>query len=120
MRIGIDARPLSIGYGGVTRMLRSICRELERIDSENRYFLYGKRDFLLPFRSPRWQKRLHPRVPYLLSGASLRTETGKKDPQNGLDAFWATANYFPFGLPRTVAKVMMVYDLVWRLYPETM
>jgi len=38
-----------------------------------------------------------------------------------LDVFWVTRTYaFPLGLPSNVAKVMTVYDLVWRLYPDTM
>ena len=40
--------------------------------------------------------------------------------QDRLDVFWGTAHALPLGYPSTVTKCLTVYDLTWRLFPETM
>ena len=115
MNIGIDALPLA-STGGITRFLTSTLLELQRIDRENNYFLYSRVDFDLPFENSRWGKRIHRRVPFLLSYMYFR-RNGETTP---LDVFWATRHTFPLGLPATTCKIFTVYDLVWCLYPETM
>lgn len=118
MRIGIDAIRLVGGYTGVYRAISGILRALQTVDQRNDYYLYSKYDFDFRLENPRWRKRIHPKIPFFLGGLYLKNELNGG---NGLDVFWVTRTYaFPFGLPPSVAKVMTVYDLVWRLYPETM
>ncbi len=59
MKIGIDAYPLSREkFTGLGAYLFNLIRELEKIDSDNEYFLYAGRSFSLPFVNSRWHIRL--------------------------------------------------------------
>jgi len=120
MRIGIDARPLSVQAAGVPRVVNSLVRELGRIDQENSYYLYSHRDFDLPFQNPRWHKRIGSRASSLPSIVWFWTEAKTAIRKDNLDVFWS-ALYIPhFSIPRNVATILTVHDLEWRLYPETM
>lgn len=117
MRIGIDARPLAASSGGIRRVTRCLVQALEQIDSRNDYFLYASRDFDLPFKNPRWQKRLaHYHVPGTLW---LQSWGRRMIRQEGLDLFLGTAQFLPLGLPSVLGKLLIVHDLVWKLFPET-
>jgi glycosyltransferase involved in cell wall biosynthesis len=50
----------------------------------------------------------------------LQTIGKKLIVQDHPDLFWGTSHYLPLGLPPSIVKVLTTYDLVWRLYPETM
>jgi glycosyltransferase involved in cell wall biosynthesis len=119
MRIGIDARPLSHQLTGIGRMVAGLVNELARLDQTNEYFLYSRLDFQLPFANPRWQKRLlrrrrlHPLTYSFQAGASQLIA------QDRIEVFWNTTQVSLFGLPRRIAKIVTVHDLVWRLFPRT-
>ena len=120
MRIGIDARPLSVQAAGVPRVVSSLVRELERIDQENSYFLYSHREFDLPFQSPRWHKRIGLHLSGLPGIVWSLTEGRRAILGDNLDVFWS-AMYIPhFALPSRVATILTVHDLESRLYPQTM
>lgn len=124
MRIGIDVFPLSPHYraAGIPRAVRETLRELQSLDQENDYDLYSKLDFEFRFENPRWHKRLHLAIPYLVGSLSLRLkDVMTRQGDAGLDVFWTTRTQrFPIGLPSNVARVLSVYDLVWLVHPETM
>jgi glycosyltransferase involved in cell wall biosynthesis len=119
MRIGIDVGPLA-SYGGVPRIVMSIIPRLEEIDRENEYYLYSDRDFVLPFENPRWHKRVRFLRPRFSHALWLQTIGKKLIVQDHPDLFWGTSHNLPLGLPPSMVKVLNTYDLVWRLYPETM
>ncbi len=120
MRIGIDARPLSVQAAGVPRVVRSLVRELEKIDPANSYYLYSHRDFNLPLGSPRWHKRIGSGASRLPGIVWFLTEGRRAILEDNLDVFWS-AMYIPrLALPSHVATVLTVHDLEWRLYPQTM
>jgi len=121
MRIGIDARPLARGQAGISRVINSTLRELERLDARNQYFLYCNRSFDLPFENPRWQKTVQPL--YSLLPGSLWLQSGafaRAARRRELDVFWGTSFTLPVGLPQATRKVLSIYDLVWRRYPQSM
>jgi glycosyltransferase involved in cell wall biosynthesis len=120
MRIGVDARPLCVGYGGIYRFLKNVFQELQRIDSSNEYYLYTKRDFAFPLVNPRWQKRVLSGGPSRLSSRWAQLGLRNMIAEDALDAFWATSHFFPLGLPYSLPKVLTVYDLVWHRHPGTM
>lgn len=120
MRIGIDCRPLSRAPAGIPRVLTNIIRELQLIDNENLYFLYSDRQFEPPFHSERWRKRIRTRFRFLPGTFWLQTDARSMSIQDRLDVFWGPTGILPARLPTTVAKVLTVHDLVWKLYPETM
>jgi glycosyltransferase involved in cell wall biosynthesis len=100
-------------------MVAGLVNELAHLDQTNEYFLYSRLDFQLPFANPRWQKRLlrrrrlHPLTYSFQAGASQLIA------EDRVEVFWSTTHVSLFGLPRRTAKVASVYDLVWRLFPET-
>lgn len=121
MKIGVDAAVLHEPLMGIPRVVREVLRVLQGNDPENDYYLYSKLDFDFPLPNPRWHKCLHPRVPYLLGSLYLKQGLSQAGAAESLDVFWCTRSHmFPMGLPSTVARVLTVYDIVWRLYPETM
>jgi glycosyltransferase involved in cell wall biosynthesis len=120
MRIGIDARPLSVQAAGVPRVVSSLVRELEKIDPSNSYYLYSHRDFNLPLGGPRWHKRIGSGVSRLPGIVWFLTEGRRATLEDNLDVFWS-AMYIPrLALSSHVATVLTVHDLEWRLYPQTM
>jgi len=100
--------------------LRSIVRELERIDDENTYCLYSNRDFALPAPNPRWNKRISSGFLSVPGTLWLQTRAKRAAIADGLDVFWGPGQALPLGLPPGLRKVLTVHDFVWRLYPETM
>jgi len=120
MRIGIDARPLSVQAAGVPRVVNSLVRELERIDQENSYFLYSHREFDLPFQNPRWQKRIGSHASRLPSIVWFWMAARRAILNDNLDVFWSALYIPPLSVPSKVAKILTVHDLESRLLPETM
>jgi len=120
MRIGIDARALSVEAAGVPRVVKSLVRELGRIDQENSYFLYSHREFELPFENPRWHKRIGSRTSGLPSIVWFLTGARGAILKDNLDVFWSTLYIPPLSVPSNVAKILTVHDLESRLSPQTM
>lgn len=117
MRIGIDARPLSVPKTGIGQYLREILKVLSVIDSENEYLLYSNRPINLDFPgSDRFHTRidrggigtiwLHTRLPRLL----------RKD---RIALFWGPDYAIPM-FPQRMAKVLVIHDLTYRYFPETL
>jgi len=119
MRIGIDARPLAIGWGGISRGIGQILEALGTIDNKNDYFLYAHRDFSLPQQNGRWQKRLDASFSWMPGTLWLQTAAKRMILRDHLDLFLGTMQILPLGLPSTLRKVLIVHDLVWKLYPQT-
>jgi glycosyltransferase involved in cell wall biosynthesis len=121
LRIGIDARPLARGQAGISRVAYSTVRELERLDGCNQYYLYCNRPFDLPFENPRWQKTVQPLYSLLPGSLWLQSRAfARAARHDGLDVFWGTSFTLPAGLPAATQKVLSIYDLVWRRYPQSM
>ncbi len=121
MRIGIDARPLARGVAGISRVVYSIVRELERLDDQNQYLLYCNRPFNLPFDNLRWQKRVQSLYSFLPGTLWLQSKAfARAARHDDLDVFWGTCFTLPAGLPDATRKVLTIHDLVWRRYPQTM
>lgn len=120
MRIGIDARLLSGWRGGTSVFLENIVRELQSIDDENTYYLYSNRDFALPAKNPRWNKRISWSSSPAPGTVWLQARAKRAVLADDLHIFWGPGQALPLGLPPGIGKILTVHDLVWRLYPETM
>ncbi len=118
MKIGVDARPLAVGYGGIARSLESILREILHIDRQNEYYLYSHREFSQRFDAPNWRKRLGSRLRTLSGTLWLQGQGRRMILEDRLDVFWGN-HTLPLRLPPSVRKLLTIHDLVWRLYPET-
>jgi len=59
MNIGVDMRPLVVGVTGVARYTGCILDELQRIDSQNNYYLFECRRSNYVPTNPKWKKISH-------------------------------------------------------------
>jgi len=118
MRIGINALPLSRVLAGAARMILKVIEELYATDSENCYYFYSDRDFELPSKGARWQKRVWSPFRFLPGTLWLQTAGRRMIIRDQLDAFWSTNNLLPLGLPSSLAKILTVHDLLWPIYSK--
>ena len=121
MKIGVDARLLSRPLTGIGRYTLEMCRALSKEGSVSLY-LYSP--------AP-----IQPEIVINLGSANIRTGNwnngllrqlwtesylpfwAKKD---GVDVFWGPAHRLPHWLPRNMARVVTIHDLVWKYAGDTM
>jgi glycosyltransferase involved in cell wall biosynthesis len=120
MKIGVDVRPLSRSPAGIHRAVRNVLQHLQEMDSENAYYLYSDREFEFALKNGRWRKRIGRRFPFLPGSFWLQTDAKRMAVEDGVDLFWGTANALPLGLPSAMRKMLAVYDLYWRVCPESL
>src|SRR5579871_5677194 len=119
MKIGIDARHLTEALSGIPRYMIELTRELAR-QGHSEYVLYAPRP-------PDARPWAYPSV--TLRAAAVRGRAGRflwsqtTLPwwawRDGVDVFWGPFR-IPRRLPRTVATVITIHDLVWKYFGETM
>lgn len=121
MRIGLDGRPLLGRRTGIGRYVFEICRELDVLLPAAEFFVYAPEPVELPVVSPRWRCRVEARrwARALKPIAWLKLRAGRLCREDSLDAFWGSATLFP-QLPAGTRRVSTVYDLTFRVAPQTM
>jgi glycosyltransferase involved in cell wall biosynthesis len=121
MRIGLDGRPLLGRRTGIGRYVFEICRELDAVLPNAEFYVYVPEPVELPVASPRWCCRVETSswARGLKPIAWLKLRAGRLCRRDHLDVFWGSATLFP-RLPADVRRVSTVYDLAFRLAPETM
>lgn len=121
MRLGIDGRALQGHRTGIGRYVFEICRELDTLLPQAEFFVYAPEPVEFPVTSERWHCRVEPSrwARSLKPIAWLKLRAGRLCRQDGLDVFWGTATLLP-PLPPTVRCLSTVYDLTFRIAPETM
>lgn len=119
MRIGVDARLLSLPLMGIGRYTAEMVRALKRQQTELYLYTVGKpcepgwQDERTRLRVAAWRHR----VPRMLWSQSLLPYWASRD---NVDVFWGTTHRIPRLLPARVARVVTIHDLVWRHACETM
>jgi glycosyltransferase involved in cell wall biosynthesis len=119
LRIGVDARLIGEPVTGIGRYTVELCSRL--VETRHRWFLYTSRP---PLR-PGWERenltlraaRFRSRAGRMLWAQTLLPWWARND---GLDLFWGATHRLPPWLPRRVARVVTIHDLVWRHAGETM
>jgi len=121
VRIGIDGRPLQGHRTGVGRYVFEICRELDALLPQAEFFVYAPEPVELPVHSARWRCRVERRrwARGLKPIAWLKLRAGLLCRQDRLDVFWGSATLLP-SLSPGVRRLTTVYDLTFRIAPETM
>ena len=124
MRVGIDGRSLQ-GFvqgsrTGVGRYVYELCRELDHLLPEAHFFVYSATPIEMPVVSPRWTLRLDsaPFAGYLKSVIWLKYRCPHLCQVDNLDVFWGAATFLP-KLSKSVRTVMTVYDLTFKIVPDT-
>lgn len=121
LRIGIDGRALQGRRTGVGRYVFELCRELDEQLQDAAFFVYSNKPVEMPVLSDRWTLRLDPLswAAKLKSVLWLKLRCGALCRQDDLDVFWGAATFLP-SLPHTVRTIVTVYDLNYKIVPETM
>ena len=121
MRVGIDGRALQGRRTGVGRYVFETCRELDMLLPQADFFVYAPEPVELPAGSGRWRCRIESTrwARRLKPIAWLKLRAGQLCRQDRLDVFWGSATLLPT-LPAGVRSLSTVYDLTFRIAPETM
>ncbi|TIX02445.1 MAG: glycosyltransferase family 4 protein [Mesorhizobium sp.] len=121
MKIGIDARNLTASFSGIGRYLIEMTRHLS---------LAGHQ-LTLYMPSPPAQPMPSDFTVTLRIGSAARASAIQRHlwgqvtlprqiAEDRLDVFWGPAHRLPLLLPKTVARVVTIHDLVWHYHGQTM
>lgn len=121
MRIGIDGRALQGSRTGIGRYVYELCRELDRILPDAQFFVYSSAPLEMPVLSDRWVLRLDESslAKNMKAVLWLKYRCGQLCDKDNLDVFWGAATFLP-QLRSTVRTVITVYDLTFKVVPNTM
>ncbi|OHD63733.1 MAG: hypothetical protein A2176_14445 [Spirochaetes bacterium RBG_13_51_14] len=125
MKIGVDAYYLfSEHIDGLGNYLLRLLTQLSRIDTGNDYYVYTPgirhREYAdAIFANPRFALR---EIPGMLRGRRriwLQSPALKKQIiHDGIDLFFAGAEYFPICLPSSVRVATTIHDVAYKAMPE--
>lgn len=121
-RIGIDGRAFYGLAAGTGRYVTELCKVLDQALPDTHFYVYANRPVRLPVDNERWHWQAEPSVFWRMCPASVWffLRCGARASRDGMDMFWGCANFLPLWLPARVKTVLTVYDLVFRLFPQTM
>jgi glycosyltransferase involved in cell wall biosynthesis len=125
MNIGVDAYYLSaVHIDGLGNYLLRLLKELSRIDNDNDYYLYtpgiAHPDYAEAiFKNPRFrlveiQGIFRGKRRLWLQSPSLK----KRIMGDGIDLFFAGAEYYPLFLPRSIRVATTIHDVAYKAMPE--
>ena len=119
MRIGIDARLLSVQLAGIGRYTAELSRELLKQDGMFFFYMPSSpaigdwHDSNSYVRSSAFGRR----IGKMLWAQSVLPYWAAKD---DIDVFWGTTHRLPRFLPQRIARVVTIHDLVWKHAGDTM
>jgi glycosyltransferase involved in cell wall biosynthesis len=121
LRIGIDGRALQGRLSGIGRYIFELCKELDKLMPNARFFIYSQYPVEMPVLSERWVSRVDSSSikHFLKSAVWLKLRCGSLCREDELDYFWASATLLP-RLQANVRIISTVYDLNHLIVPETM
>ena len=119
LRIGVDVSMLSEQPTGVGRCTYEILSRA--VSKGHEWFLYSHR----PLTVGNWmQKNVHLRTGHIpkrmLRMLWLHSAVPVMAVRDKVDVFWSPAHRLPSMLPRRIARVVTIYDLVWKYAGDTM
>lgn len=119
MRIGVDARNLTIAMTGIGRYVLEMCRHLALRGHDLVLYLPEKAHPGCP--AIDWAETRtshHPgALRRLIWGQGALPRLAARD---GVDVFWGPAHRLPRRLDPAIARVVTVHDLTWRHAPSSM
>ena len=122
MRIGIDIKCLRYNNSGIGRYLVQLLDALQKIDSQNDYFLFSPQPIDYPLSNPRFHACPHPgnrffkKLPGILWQQRVLPRLLK---ENKIDIFWGPEQTLPL-YTTGCKKILTIHDFVYRRYPGTM
>jgi glycosyltransferase involved in cell wall biosynthesis len=118
MKIGVDARMLTGPINGIQRALLEISKRLANINHDIIFYSPIKVSNNCPlevksFFNYHYKGKISEQI-WCQTALPL---LAKKDK---IDLFWGPAHRLPYFLPKSIAQVLTIHDLVWISHPNTM
>ncbi|NLE62880.1 MAG: glycosyltransferase family 4 protein [Bacteroidales bacterium] len=117
MRIGIDIKGISNGKTGIARYLVTLMNYLQKIDTENEYFLFGCRKSVYKVINSKWKKIVTPlKMPgivwqQLILPILLRFYK--------INVIWSPEQTTPLFFCRNIKVLLTIHDFTALRFPET-
>ena len=121
MKIGVDARLLSEKHHGISRYTHEVLTRLVKEPAE--FFLYSPENIIS---NNSWDfQNVNLRTSTFSGGKVTRIlwsqiQLPYQVREDQLDVFWGPCHRIPRFIPKNVAKVVSIHDLVWKHAPDTM
>lgn len=121
LRIGIDGRVFIGNKTGVGHYVSELCKALDRVLPDVKFYIYNRDKVELPVSSPNWILRteaslLKKKLPNILW---LKFASGFLCRRDRINIYWGAGSFLPFFLG-PVHTVLTVYDMVYKIVPKTM
>lgn len=117
MKIGIDARPLTVPTFGIGRYTRELISRLVQLPGNHQWYLYADRPLLIDPLHNVTVRQFHEHQPIM---SLLRTQVtfAHWAQLDKLDVFWSPRHHLPICLE--IPQVVTIHDIVWKKFPNTM
>ncbi|HVO85324.1 MAG TPA: glycosyltransferase family 1 protein [Syntrophobacteria bacterium] len=121
IRIGIDGTPLHGNPTGIGRYIVELSQEVDKLLPHAEFYVYSLFPIQMPVASDRWVHRIVPLVVprFLRLRSVLKFYRSPVFERDSLDVFWGAGGFLP-RLPRRVRTLLTVYDLGFKVVPETL
>jgi glycosyltransferase involved in cell wall biosynthesis len=123
MKVGVDVCELSKVklFTGVSNYICNILQQLQKIDCENEYFLYGNSEINFSINNPKWHKKIYSGLMGKSHSVWMNTILVRQLKEDYIDVFWQPAGaLLPVFLLKNIKVILTIHDLVLYYYPETM
>jgi len=110
--IGIDGGQLAHSNTGIGRYTLELCRALDSLLPDARFFIYSKHPVAAPIQSSRWTVRIEPvlKARRLHDWLWMTFRCSAMCAEDELDIFWAARTLIP-SLPAKTTCIVTVHDL---------
>ena len=117
MKIGIDARPLTLtNRTGIATYIANVLEYIHETDDENEYYLYARGEILADFiTKPNWHRCVYPGG---LSSLWIQYRLPRILRKDGISVFWGGSHVLPLG-DRSIYKILTLHDLSLYKFPHT-
>ena len=119
MRIGVDARPLTVPTFGIGRYTQCLLNVMMK-QSDINWFLYADRPIIHDIAGKNVVLREYPRHQRLLSLYRSQIHFSQWAKEDKLDLFWSPRHHLPLIMDSSIKTVVTIHDLVRQKFPETM
>lgn len=121
LRIGIDGRVFFGNKTGIGHYVAELCKVLDRVLPDAEFYVYNKDPVELPLKGARWVLRTEasPLRKKLKAMLWYKFVSGFLCRKDRIDVYWAAGSFLPFFLGN-IRTVLTVYDIVYKIAPETM
>lgn len=121
VRIGIDGRYQGGPLTGVPRYIDELCTQLDILLPEAHFIVYAQRAEGIRLPSARWTLHIEASQRWANTKPNLwwKLRAGPLIRSDKLDVLWAAGGLMPSRIGK-LPTLLTVYDLTFRLYPETM